>query len=112
MNFWKLMGVALIVAMLIAICVVEKKQPGRIKHVLALSFYVGLACAAPLAFVETLAVFDVRPFGVDLSVNWAFTPLDLMSFMAVVFLIVLLGGVQKMLLPNCLDDKAASDAKK
>lgn len=111
MNYWKLMDVVLIVFMLAAICVVGKKQPERGKRILGRSFYVGLVCIAPLAFVDTLAVFDVRPFGVDLSVNWAFTPLDIMSFMAIVFLLVLLGGVAKLFIPDWLNSKTASDVK-
>ena len=110
MNFWKLLDISMIAAMLIAICVLEKKQQQKIRRVLAQSFFVSIACAMPLAFIEMLSVFGVRVLDTDLTVNWAFTPLDFMAFMAAIFLLVLLGGVSKVLLgSNWTDaDKSGS----
>lgn len=100
MHYRKLCDVCLIVAVLIVMRVLEKKQPGQFKRVMGQSFAVALVCAAPLAFIETLAVFGIRLLNVD----WAFTPLDFMAFLTGMFLLVRLGGAAKVLLPNWTEE--------
>ncbi len=87
MNIWKVAEAAFILLMLVSLCYLEKKDPERARMVLANTAIWSLGAMLPLALIETLASFGIHL----LDVSWAFTPLDGMSLIAMMALLVLSG---------------------
>lgn len=87
MNIWKIAKAAFIIVMLVILWRLEKKDKDQTRRVLANAFDWTIGMATPFALIELLSAFGLRLF----DVPWALTPLDVMSYAAMMALLVLSG---------------------
>lgn len=89
MDIFRVCEVIFIVAVLVALRRLEKKQPKKAQWVEQVSFGGSLALAAPFALIQALSSFGIHLFDMP---SWPFfTPLDVMGGMALVCFTVLSG---------------------
>ncbi|MDE7218570.1 MAG: hypothetical protein K2O45_02955 [Oscillospiraceae bacterium] len=87
MNFFQVCEVIFIVAMLAVMGGMEKKSPDEARRIQYWAFVGSLGTIVPLVCIEALSAFGLHLF----DVNWTFTPLNIMSGMCVVYLVVMSG---------------------
>ena len=87
MNIWRIAEAVFIIAMLITLWRLEKKDLAQARSVLANAFVWTVGIGTPFALIELLSAFGVHLF----DVPWALTPLDGMFAAAFMALLVLTG---------------------
>lgn len=88
MNIWALSEAAFFLGTLAVMYRAGKKQPERTQKALMQAFPGFLALVTPFALIETLSAFGISLF----DAAWAFTPLNILTAMCALFLVVLGGG--------------------